>query len=113
MTFSTTFQFFYGDDAGRQKWLLDHYLEHKLFYTTLLSNTVITTILPIQKMENPQSPADWLNAHQRVSQSVWTGIGGGQMIDLERVDWSNASMLQSWLERHGRWHAEVRNVLSL
>lgn len=109
-SFSATFQFFPGDEQGQSRWLLDHYVEHTQFSDKLLESTITTSILPIQQMGNTR---DWLNAHQRMSQSVWTGIGGGQMIDLERVDWSNPGMLQDWLERHARWHNEVRISLGL
>lgn len=110
--FSTVNVFLPGDEAGLGRWLLEHYVEHQNFYRALLEATppVETTNLPIQRIDNIEA---WLAAHQRMSQSVWTGIGGGQSTDFERVDWDNKGQLQDWLQTHALWHSQVRDSLNL
>lgn len=108
--FSAIFQYVPGDPAGEQVWLLAHYLEHQQFADKLLESTITTTILPIQQVDDRR---DWLAAHMRMSQSVWTGIGGNQSVDLERVDWENKGQLQNWFEIHAAWHQNVRDALGL
>ena len=94
------------------RFLLEHYVEHQQFYKTLLAQTpsVVTVNLPIQRMEDPQ---DWLAAHQEVSQSVWSGLGGGQSTDFGRLDWKDPNKVQDWLQIHSDWHRSVRNALGL
>lgn len=112
MTFSALAQFIPGDPVGQDRWLLEHYLEHQTFYRELLgqSPTVVTVNLPLQHMRDPRP---WLVAHQQVSQSVWTGLGGGQSVDLATVDWNDSAKLRDWLEFHAAWHQSVRDSLSL
>lgn len=112
MAFSSTFQFIPGDEAGKNRWLLDHYLEHMQFYRTLLGQTpsVVTVNYPLQRMEEPRA---WLDAHQKMSQSVWSGIGGGQSADFGDVDWENPQKVQDWMNIHGLWHQQVREALGL
>lgn len=94
------------------RFLIDHYLEHMQFYKTLLGQTpsVVTQNFPIQRMEDPKA---WLAAHQQMSQSVWTGIGGGQSTDLGSLDWADTNQVQDWLQLHNDWHKQVRDVLGL
>jgi hypothetical protein len=112
MAFSPVSVFIPGDPFGQDKWLLEHYIEHQLFYTTLLgqATSVVTISMPIQRMRDPVA---WLDTHNKVSQSVWTGIGGGQSLDLGSVDWNDSRELQDWLEYHAAWHQSVRDSLGL
>lgn len=112
MAFSALFQFAPGDMQGMQRWLLEHYLEHMQFYRTLLGQTpsVKTVSYPIQRMEDPR---DWLAAHQKMSQSVWTGTGGGQSTDFGTLDWEDTNQVQDWLNVHQLWHKTVRGSLGL
>ena len=112
MAFSALFQFMPGDPVGQDKWLLEHYLEHQMFYRELLAQTasIVTTNYPIQRMRDSKS---WLAAHNEMSQSVWSGIGGGQSPDLGSVNWDDPKELQDWLEYHAAWHASVRESLNL
>lgn len=112
MAFEAVFQFVPGDDAGLNRFLIEHYVEHQIFYKTLLGQTpaVVTVNYPIQRMEDPK---DWLAAHQKMSQSVWTGIGGGQSTDLGSVDWKQEEKVMDWLQIHNQWHAQVRESLGL
>lgn len=112
MAFSAVFQFIPGDSAGMNRFLLDHYLEHQEFYRSLLGQnpSVVTANYPIHRMENPTV---WLAAHQEMSQSVWSGIGGGQSVDFGRVDWSDPDKLQDWMQAHADWHRTVRDALDL
>lgn len=111
-SFNAVFQFVPGDTAGMNRFLLAHYLEHQQFYRTLLAQTpsVVTTNLPLQRMDDAKG---WLAAHQQVSQSVWTGIGGGQSTDFGRLDWADSQKVQDWLQIHGDWHKQVRDALGL
>jgi hypothetical protein len=112
MSFSAVFQFVPGDEQGMNRFLLEHYLEHQQFYKALLAETppVVTVNLPIQRMDDPQ---EWLDAHQDVTQSVWTGLGGGQTTDFGRLDWDDHNMVQDWMQRHADWHRQVRDALGL
>lgn len=112
MTFSAVFQFTVGDEAGKGRFLIEHYNEHQQFYKALLGQTppVVTTNLPIQSMEDPQR---WLAAHQSMSQSVWSGLGGGQSTDFGTLDWSSHSQVQDWFNLHLLWHKVVRDALGL
>lgn len=112
MTFSAVFQFAPGDAKGMQAWLLEHYLEHMEFYRTLLAETpsIVTVNLPIQRMEEPEG---WLAAHQQMSQSVWSGIGGGQSTDFGDLDWQDQQKVQDWMNEHALWHKAVRESLGL
>lgn len=112
MTFSVTFQFVPGDEAAMSRFLLDHYLEHQQFYLALLTQSVsISTVnYPIQRLDNWP---DWLAAHQKMSQSVWSGIGGGQSTDFGRLKYDDPGALQDWLQIHAGWHAVVRDALGL
>ena len=94
------------------RWLLEHYLEHMQFYRTLLEQTPsVTTInYPIQRMEDPKA---WLGAHNKMSQSVWSGIGGGQSTDFGDLDWADPTKVQDWMEIHSQWHKQVRDSLGL
>ena len=91
---------------------LAHYLEHMLFYKTLLgqSPSVTTVNYPIQRMDDQES---WLVAHNKMTQSVWTGLGGGQSQEFGKLDWKNNDEVQDWLYEHHAWHQNVRNALSL
>lgn len=112
MTFAAVYQWSPGDMAGLQRFLLEHYLEHRLFTDYFLSlPTPIRTIeYPLQIMVTPQL---WLADHQKVSQSQWTAAGGGESIDLERLNWDNPLQLRDWQEFHAAWHASMRNSLNL
>ena len=112
MSFSTLYKFAIGDDKGRERWLLEHFLEHMNFYRTLLGQTPSfkSVLYPIQRMEDPK---EWLRVHNRMSQSVWTGAGGGQSIDLETLDWNSPTQVQDWFQLHRDWHYNVRTTLNL
>jgi hypothetical protein len=112
MAFSSVFQFTPGDGPGMNRWLLEHYLEHMAFYRALLaqSPSVITVNYPIQRMEDQR---DWLAAHNKMSQSVWTGVGGGESTDFGDLDWSDATKVQDWMNIHALWHKRVRDSLGL
>lgn len=112
MSFSSIFQFIPGDDAGMNAWLLEHYIEHQSFYKALLGQTpsVITANYPIQRMDDPDG---WLAAHQEMSQSVWSGLGGGQSENFGKLDWKKPSEVQDWLYSHYLWHKTVRDSLGL
>lgn len=112
MAFSPLSTFEVGDKQGEQSWLFEHYMEHKLFSVTLLSQTppVRTVDYPIERMDDVQA---WLVAHNEISQSVWTGLGGGQSVEFSRVDWNDPEQLNSWLDTHATWHQQVRDSLGL
>lgn len=112
MAFSAVFQWVPGDEGGLNRFLLEHYVEHQTFYKTLLGQTpsVRTVNYPIQRIS---SWPDWLAAHQNMSQSVWTGIGGGQSTDFGTLKYEDAGALQDWQELHARWHSQVRDALGL
>lgn len=112
MAFSALFQFAPGDEQGKSRWLLDHYMEHQQFYRALLTQSVsITTVnYPIQRMEEPKN---WLAAHQNMSQSVWSGLGGGQSTDFGTLDWDDPTQVQEWMKIHALWHQVVRDSLGL
>jgi hypothetical protein len=99
-----------GDDAGLQRWLLEHYMEHQQFYRALLeqSPSVVSVNLPIQRMDDPKT---WLAAHQMVSQSQWTGAGGGQSTDFGTLDWDDHAAIQDWMNIHREWHERLRDTL--
>lgn len=110
MAFDSVFQFKQGDEGGKNRFLLEHYLEHMEIYRALAAQGIATVNYPIQTMEEPN---EWLAAHQTMSQSVWSGIGGGQSTDLGRVDWNDAQQMQDWMVLHRDWHRSVRNSLGL
>ena len=112
MAFSAVFQFVVGDEAGKGRWLLEHYLEHQQFYKALLgqSPSYASVNYPLQTMDDPEK---WLEAHQEVSQSVWTGINGGQSVDFAHLNWSHPTEVQDWLNYHKLWHDSVRATLGL
>lgn len=112
MAFSAVFQFRPDDEAGKNRFLLEHYIEHRQFINTLLGATppFVPVDLPIQRME---SIKDWLAAHQEMSQSVWTGLGGGQTTDFGTVNWDSDSQRQDWFNLHQLWHQTVRSSLGL
>jgi hypothetical protein len=110
MAFSAVFQWLPGDEGGLNRFLLEHYVEHQQFYKALLSLGVRTTNLPIQRIENWP---DWLAAHQQVSQSVWTGLGGGQSTDFGTVRYDEPTAMQDWMQFHSLWHKAVRDSLGL
>lgn len=110
MAFSALTQYLPGDEQGKQRWLLEHYLEHKQMAQALLALGFAAVDLPIQHMHDPTS---WLQAHSLMSQSVWTGIGGGQSADLERVDWDKPDQLLDWFNIHTSWHYQARQALGL
>ena len=110
MAFSAITQYLPGDEEGKQRWLLEHYLEHRQFGQALLAQGYAAVDLPIQSME---APPPWLAAHQLVSQSQWTGAGGGQSPDLERVDWDKPDQLLDWFNTHTSWHYQMRQALGL
>lgn len=110
MAFSAVFQFVPGDEGGMNRFLLEHYVEHQQFYKTLLATGVRTVNYPIQRLE---SWDDWLGAHQEMSQSVWSGLGGGQSTDFSRLKYTDPNAIQDWLQFHADWHATVRQSLGL
>lgn len=110
MAFADVWQFMVGDEPGKNRWLLEHYLEHQQFYKGLLDISVVTVNYPLQHMDNPQ---DWLGAHQEVSQSVWSGLGGGQSTDFSTLDWKSPAAVQDWMNLHQLWHKTVRDALGL
>lgn len=112
MAFSAVFQFMPGDEAGRGRWLIEHYLEHMEFYKELMGQTPsrVTINYPIQRMDIPE---DWLDAHQKMTQSVWSALGGGQSSDFADLDWENENMVQDWMYQHYLWHQSVREQLGL
>lgn len=110
MAFSALTQYLPGDEEGKQRWLLEHYLEHQEMYRALLAQNYASVNLPIQHMEEPKA---WLAAHQLVSQSQWTGIGGGQSVNLEDVNWDKSDELLDWFNIHTSWHYQARQALGL
>lgn len=112
MAFSAVFQWLPGDAGGLNRFLLEHYVEHQQFYSVLAQSSpaIVTTNLPIQRLEAwPQ----WLAAHQEMTQSVWTALGGGQTVDFGRLDYEDPEALQDWMQSHADWHAVVRQALQL
>lgn len=112
MAFSAVFQFQVNDDAGRNRFLLEHYVEHIQFYKALLGQTpsVITVNYPIQTMDDPKT---WLGKHQEMTQSVWSGIGGGQATDFGTLDFNDKNQVLDWFNLHQLWHKQVRDSLGL
>lgn len=112
MSFSAVFQWLPGDEAGFQRFLMEHYLEHRLFIDTLLAQSppIQTLEYPIQNMF---SPDEWLSSHQEMSQSVWSALGGGQSTDFARLDWNDKVAVQDWQLLHAAWHQSVRDSLNL
>lgn len=112
MSFAAVSQWVPGDQAGLQCFLLEHYLEHRLFtdYFLGLATPIQTIEYPLQTMVSPQQ---WLADHQRVSQSQWTAAGGGESIDLERLNWDNPMQVQDWQLYHAAWHKSLRDSLNL
>lgn len=112
MAFSAVFQWVPGDEQGLNRFLLEHYLEHQLFYTTLAeaATPIATVNLPIQRIGD--WPV-WLADHQEMSQSVWTALGGGQNVDFGRVNYKDPDDLQDWMQAHNDWHTTVRDALGL
>lgn len=121
MAFSAVFQWLPGDKGGLNRFLLEHYVEHQTFYKTLLDQaTPVKSInYPIQKIgavsgaEGMDNWPDWLWAHQAMSQSVWSGLGGGQSADFGSVKYQDPVAMQDWMQRHAAWHAVVRQSLGL
>ena len=112
LTFQAVSQWKPGDDAGLQRFLLEHYLEHRLFtdYFLGLPVPIKTLEYPLQTMVNPQQ---WLADHQMVSQSQWSAAGCGESVDLERVNWGEPRQVQDWQIYHAAWHASLRDSLNL
>lgn len=110
MAFSAVFQYRLDDEAGKGRFLIEHYIEHQNFYKSLLDQGFVATNYPIQRMEDPQR---WLAAHQEMSQSVWTGLGGGQSTDFGTLDWQSPSQVQDWFRLHLLWHQQVGQALGL
>lgn len=112
MSFSAVFQFKVGDEGGKNRFLLEHYIEHRQFADVLLGQTPPSIPLdyPIQRMEDE---GVWLDAHQKMSQSVWTGLGGGQSVDFRSLNWRDENQVQDWFNLHQLWHKAVREVLGL
>ncbi len=112
MSFSAVFQFRVGDEGGKNRFLLEHYLEHRQFSQALQGQTpaFVPVEYPIQRME---SERQWLEDHQKMTQSVWTGLGGGQTTDFASLDWENENQVQDWFNLHQQWHKVVRDALGL
>lgn len=112
MAFSAVFQFAPGDQQGLNRFLLEHYLEHRAFSKALLAQnpSIPTTDYPIQRIENWET---WLGAHQEMSQSVWSALGGGQSTDFSRLKYESPEAVQDWLNYHAQWHTTVREALGL
>src|SRR5438445_7152705 len=108
MAFSALFEFVPGDEHGKGRWLLEHYIEHRRFADALLAQTpsIVSLDYPIQRMENEQ---DWLAAHQKMTASVHNGLGGGAAPDFERLDFEDEGALKDWFVRHGLLHTSTRN----
>src|SRR2546426_11207075 len=112
MAFSALFEFVPGDEAGKGRWLLEHYIEHRRFADALLAQTpsVASLDYPIQRMENAP---DWLAAHQKMTGSVNAGLGLGAAPDFERLDFEDENALHDWFVRHSLWHKASRDSLGL
>ena len=112
MSFSAVWQFYPKDYGGLNRFLLEHYVEHRRFCDALLGQTpsFAAVDLPIQRMDDPKK---WLAAHQQMSQSVWTGIGGGQSTDFGTLDWESPTQVEDWQNTHQLWHKTVRDSLGL
>lgn len=112
MTFAAVAQWVPGDEIGMQKFLLEHYLEHRLFTDYFLSQSppIKTVEYQIQVMTNPYQ---WLADHQKMSQSQWTAAGGGESIDLERLNWDDPVQVLDWQLFHAAWHKSLRDSLNL
>lgn len=112
MAFSALFQFQLNDEAGRGRFLIEHYVEHIQFYKALLAQnpSVITVNYPIQHMDDPKT---WLGKHQEMSQAVWSGIGGGQSTDFGTLDFNDKNQVMDWFFLHNLWHQQVRASLNL
>ena len=112
MSFSATFQWIPGDDDGLRRFLLDHYVRHRLYIDALLGQTppFRAVDLPIQTLDKW---ADWLAAHQQMSQSAWTGAGGGQSTDFGTLNPKDSNALQDWQFYHRAWHQQMDAALGL
>lgn len=112
MAFADVWQFAPGDESGKGRWLLEHYLEHQQFTAALATQTVTLSFIsyPIQRMEDPQ---EWLAAHQELSQNQWSAAGGGQSTDFRTLDWNDSQAVQDWMNLHQLWHASLRSTLNL
>lgn len=113
MSFSVIASHLPQDEAGWGQWLLEHAREHRRFTDALLGQTpsVATAEFPIETMGDDPQP--WLGAHMEMSQSVWSGLGGGQSEDFRYVDWNDQKQIEQWFLNHDRWHATVRDALGL
>lgn len=112
MSFASTFQFVPGDEGGMNRFLLDHYVQHRRYVDSLLALTPSyrAVDLPIQRVQDWK---DWLAAHQQMSQSAWTGIGGGQSTDFGSLNYNDPSAWQDWFLYHKLWHQSVDTSLGL
>lgn len=112
MPFSASFQWLPGDDAGLNRFLLDHYVSHRRYIGALaeLATPFKAVDLPIQRLEKWP---DWLAAHQQMSQSVWTGLGGGQGTDFGSLKYDDPAAMQDWMLYHYNWHKVVDEALGL
>lgn len=95
-----------------QRWLLEHYFEHLRLAQALAerANPVSVVVLPIDRMQDPDR---WNSDHQRMTQAVWSGLGGGVTTDFEHVDWSDPISLGYFFDLHAQWHRMVRTELGL
>jgi len=114
MAFSAVSNFVVGDEAGKQRWLLEHYAEHQIFngaiQTTTISISAGISEYPIQRMEDQEV---WLLTHQRMHQALWSALGAGIGADLATLDWKKESQVYDWLNLHAQIHADIRGALGL
>lgn len=112
MAFSAVFQYRLDDPAGKGRFLIEHAIEHQQFTEALAGQTppFIAVSYPIQRMEDPER---WLDVHQKMSQSVWTGLGGGASTDFGTLDWQSPSQVEDWFRLHLLWHQQVRGALGI
>lgn len=112
MSFSAIASHMPRDEIGWGQWHLAHAREHREFTDALLGQTppVPSIEFPIERQGNV---GDWLIAHQEMSQSVWSGAGGGQSQDFRTVDWTKDEEVNVWLLDHAKWHAQMRDALGL
>lgn len=103
------------DPPGFGRWLLGHYLEHKLFITQALTLTPAVQIPDYDILRFDDDPGltwSWLNAHSLIHTALRAPVGVTG-IDLSEVDFSNAEQFDLWQEVHRTEHATLRPLYGI
>ena len=102
----------FGDVEGLKRFEFENYLQHQLFFQTLISKGVATPFYPIQDIDTSNID-DWLLIHNQMHEFLATILVLDNPFQLLDADINKEEDFYDWLGVHQDIHTQIANALGV